>query len=207
MKMNLIDLTHTLVNGRGAYPGASTPEFSWHSTFESKGRTSSLIRLSTHNGTHIDAPLHFIQGSTPIDQVSLTRLCGVARVIDLSHARRNRRVFSETDFYNAAENFQLGEIPLIYTGVDALFGQPAFLSEMASLSLGCIQWLVEKGISVYGTDAYSVDLLDTGDFSNHKVLLGAGIPIIEALNNLGVLPKEPVFFCALSGGSFSRSEN
>jgi arylformamidase len=194
--MNLIDLTHPLVNGQSAYPGASTPVFTWHSTFESKGRTSSNINMSTHSGTHVDAPLHFIPGGTSIDQLPLSSMCGDARVIDLSKCPHEERLILESDFFSAAEDIRKGEIAIVYLGIDIHFGAPEFLAEMAALPTVCVQWLVDKGISAYGTDAYSVDLMDRGDFSNHKVLLGAGIPIIEALNNIGSLPKHSFFFAA-----------
>ena len=67
---------------------------------------------------------------------------------------------------------------------------------MVALPKTCVQWLVMQGIAAYGLYAYSVDLMDGSEFSNHKILLAAGIPIIEALNNLSALPKGNFFFSA-----------
>jgi arylformamidase len=67
---------------------------------------------------------------------------------------------------------------------------------MVALPTACVQWLVMQGIAAYGTDADSVDLIEGSEFPNHKILLGAGIPVIEGLNNLGALPKGLFFFSA-----------
>lgn len=195
--MNAIDLSHPLIHGQGAYSGASAPEFAWHATFGTKGRTSSVIKMSSHSGTHIDAPLHFFPDGISIDKVPLDRLCGPARIIDVSQSFRSKGMIDPDNFFAAAKDLRQGEIPILYTGVDIHFGKPEFLSQMAILTSNCVQWLVSKGIPSFGTDAYSVDFMDKDDFSNHKILLGAGIPIIEALANLAQLPSRPFLFCAL----------
>src|SRR5687768_7756652 len=47
------------------------------------GFTLSVLSLGAHSGTHIDAPMHFVAGGAPIDQVPLAPLIGPARVIDI----------------------------------------------------------------------------------------------------------------------------
>jgi arylformamidase len=193
-KMNLIDLSHPLINGLGSYPGGSAPEFTWHSTFETNGRTSSIVKLSTHSGTHVDAPLHFIPGGSSIDQVPLTSLSGYARIVDVSKCPVEKHQISENAFFESAKNLARGEIAVIYTGLDKLYGSSDFISGMVALPSACVKWLIEQEIRAYATDAYSVDLLNSLEFINHRALLEVGIPIIEALNNISVLQHKERFF-------------
>ena len=55
-------------------------------------------------------------------------------------------------------------------------------------STGLVQLLVKRKIRAYMTDATSIDPVDSGDSKNHKAVLGAGIPIVENLANLDILP-------------------
>jgi arylformamidase len=194
--MKLIDLSHPLIDGLGAYPGGSAPEFTWHSTFETKGRTSSIVKISTHSGTHVDAPLHFIPGGSSIDQVLLTSLSGYARIIDVSKCPLEKHRISENAFFASAKNLVRGEIAVIYTGLDKLYGSSDFISKLVALPFACVKWLIEQEIRAYATDAYSVDLMDSPEFNNHKALLGVGIPIIEALNKISVIPNERFYLSA-----------
>jgi arylformamidase len=57
--------------------------------------------------------------------------------------------------------------------------------------------LIQQGIQAYVTDAISVDLMDKPGFENHKTLLGAGIPLVEGVNNLRSVGRERFFFLAL----------
>ena len=60
--MKIVDLSHGIKEGVPTYYGGSSPVFEWNATFETRDRTSSRIKMSTHTGTHVDAPLHFIRG-------------------------------------------------------------------------------------------------------------------------------------------------
>ena len=83
-----IDVTRTLSQGTIRWP--TDPPFHWERIEDISGPgTCNLSRISTgvHMGTHIDAPLHFIEGGADITEVPLSVLCGPAIVIDVQAER------------------------------------------------------------------------------------------------------------------------
>ena len=80
--MRLIDITVPVREGMPIYPG--DPELAVESVKSiSAGDSSNVSRLviGTHTGTHIDAPLHFIEGAASIDEIPLDAVVGTAIVI------------------------------------------------------------------------------------------------------------------------------
>jgi arylformamidase len=84
----------------------------------------------------------------------------------------------------------------VFSGIYKEFGKPAFSWEFPVLSPKSISYLLQKKCRVYATDAPGVDPLDSVDFPNHKILLGAGIPIIEGLANLEAIKTRNFLLCA-----------
>lgn len=114
-----------------------------------------------HSGTHLDAPLHFIDGGDPVDRVALARCLGPCTVaeaagivtgadIDLLIPRAQKRI--------------------LFKG-----GGRAFLSQSAAFALA------DAGFLLVGTDACSVGA-PGGEEAPHRELLGAGIPLLEGLD-------------------------
>lgn len=195
--MKLVDLTHPIRSGVPSYTGGSAPEFTPRATFETKGRMSTTIAMGTHTGTHVDAPLHFIFGGTTIADLPLERVAGMATLLDVSSLPCSNRIIDPQAFNALAERFPPGDIALVYTGVDALYGTAAYSAQYPCLATESVRWLIQKGIRAYATDAISVDLMDQPGFENHQMLLGAGIPLVEGVNNLKSVGRDRFFFLAL----------
>jgi arylformamidase len=191
--MRFVDLTHPIQDGIATYPGSLPPRFEWHSTFETKRRLSSYFTISTHTGTHVDAPLHFIPGGKSIDQIDLDQLCGWANIIDLRGIRTYDRVIDAVEFKNKCRGLKPGVITLFYTGLKAKLGSEVFLKEFNILDSCSMEYLVSLPIKALGIDAVSIDKFEDVEFVNHKTILSAGIPIIEGLANLNQLVNQGGF--------------
>jgi arylformamidase len=173
--MKIIDVTRPLINGMLVYPGDLIPLFSQ----ADHGRyLISDLHLSSHTGTHIDAPVHYLKSGDTIDTIPLSHLIGRCRVIDMSDAG---------DLITA-EHLD-GELE----GVKRLLlktrfsGKGAFTEEYPSLALDAACSITDHGIECVGIDSPSIESFNC-DGSVHRQLLGKGCIIIELLD-LSDVPK------------------
>lgn len=123
------------------------------------------IEAITHTATHMDAPYHYgaESGGEPartIDEVPLEWACGDAVVLDMRHLEAGDEIGVD-DVQGALEDLDhelsAGEIVLIQTGADELWGSGEYLTEFPGMGREATLWLVEQGIKVIGTDAYGFD--------------------------------------------------
>lgn len=194
-----IDLTHTLSEETLVYPG-KTPFSRVVCAFYEKGSRLDDIALNTGIGTHMDAPNHFCSGASGIDTVALSRCIGPGCMIDLSHKVQTNADYEITkDDVEKWEQFN-GQIPvdsivLFYTGWDRYWGSEQFcesdekgVCHFPGVSKEAALLLVERRVGAVGIDSMGIDTGINSQYTAHKVLLGAQIPIVENLANLGNLP-------------------
>ena len=84
--MKLMDITLPTRPGMLTYEGDPELRLEPVASVEAEGYEVKLLSMSTHTGTHVDAPAHFIPGGMSVDQLDLGHLCGHARVLDLRGA-------------------------------------------------------------------------------------------------------------------------
>ena len=159
--MRYIDITTELGPATRVYPGDPPVEISLHSG-QNKGQTRvSSLRLSAHAGTHVDAPCHMAGDRRGVESLSLDVLIGRAVVIDAP-----RRLDTWLD------------IPVRPRGRPSrmLFkGEPALTAAFA-------RELIGHGVRLVGTDGLSVDAVGDERLPAHRILLKAGVVILEGLN-------------------------
>lgn len=154
--------------------------------------TMSQININSHNGTHIDAPLHFIRGGTPIDQMPLDTTVGRARVIQIKDPVSVK--VKELEPYN----IQPGERILFKTqNSEKAYKTEKFYEDYVYISNEAVHLLAEKKVRLVGLDYISIggfkDLDNIG--VTHQTLLGNGIYILEMINLSGVQPGEYELLC------------
>lgn len=195
--MKIIDLSLPIEEGMMTFPTH------WHPVVEVtilgrhgiEGRETRKIVLGTHIGTHADAPRHFIPGGSTIDEIPLEVLIGPATVVDFTGCRP----LQEIDIA-ALEQRLCGNSParlILRTGWSEYFGEMKFYNEYPFLSENAARWLVEKGVRLIAMDTPSPDnpAHSRGaakDSPNHKILLGAGVVLVEYVANLKALSKSEV---------------
>ncbi|AEF82846.1 cyclase family protein [Leadbettera azotonutricia] len=193
----IVDLSYTLESGMPAWPTQARYGSVVYESYDSgNAALHSMIVMSEHTGTHIDAPKHFIPHACPIDELPVKTVMGRGVRIDALNLPA-RGLFDE----NAVKAFEQkngeinkGDIVMFRFGWDDKYRiQPnsaEYLKDWPGISKGCAEYLAEKGIKAAGCDCLAIDAFGSADEA-HYVLLGKGIPIIENIKNLKVLP---VFF-------------
>ncbi len=170
--MKIIDVTRPLKPEMLVYPGDLVPSFSQ----ADQGRyLISDIRLSTHTGTHIDAPAHYLRSGDTIDTIPLASLIGRCRVVDLS---------GSTPITAAALTGRLNGVKRLLLRT-RFSGQETFAEDYPSLTPDAASAVTAAGIACIGIDSPSIESY-TGDGTVHRQLLGNGCLIIELLDLSGV---------------------
>ncbi|MFC0453999.1 cyclase family protein [Rhodococcus jostii] len=169
------------------------------------------IDMNSHTGTHMDAPWHFgpvmADGSKPktIEEWPLERCMGDGVVIDISDAEDGSEV-SLAEIQQKLKDMDYtikpGDIVLTMTGNDKYWGKPEYTTRGGGPSREALKWILEQGVTVVGTDAWSYDrpyAAWAADYHRHGKdpkylwpchLLGLEIEYahIEKLANLDQLP-------------------
>jgi len=190
--MNIIDLSLELKPGmRGV---SVTPAY----TLEKDGWNAANWNLYSHTGTHADAPIHFGASNETIDQMPLSRFMGKAWVAHI-HDVQPRQLLTSKDLGAVAETFAEGECLLLRTDWSQHVETPSIYRDgLPRISDELAHWCVARRIKLLGVEPPSIaDVNNLEEVDRiHKILLGAGITIVEGLCNLDQL-KPQVTFMAL----------
>jgi kynurenine formamidase len=192
MAYRIVDLTLTLRHGmRGVQiePSAS---------IEQEGLSHTNLCLTTHAGTHLDAPFHFVAGGRTVDKLDLAKCMGPALVVDLSH-KAEGSLITPDDLIPSADQIFPGSRLLLRTDWDKHADRSDYRIGFPRLSLDLAEWLVERGIWLLGVETPSVaSLRDRQELQRvHQTLLAGEIVIVESLANLRNLQEKKFFFIAL----------
>jgi len=145
------------------------------------------LSMTSHTGTHVDAPLHFIDGAAGVDGIDLHRLVGPAEVLDCTGMRA---VTAAT----LRGRIKPEVIPLLKTDASAMpDGQP-FREDYVPVGEDAARYLAETGVKAVGIDYLSVAPFKDG-VPVHRTLLGAGIIAIEGLRLAAVPPGRYTLLC------------
>jgi arylformamidase len=149
--------------------------------------------IGAHSGTHVDAPMHFIRGGAPIDQVPLATLMGPALVINI-----DPRVIAITADELNRYPWRGAERILFRTrnSVNAWMVDPHFHRDFTFLAPDAAQLLADNGVKLVGIDYLSIEQFGSTNFRTHIILLGRGIPIVEGLD-LRAVPSGEYDFIVL----------
>ncbi len=193
----IIDLTHTISPDTFVYPGTPAPAFSPTRTITRDNARETLLQVGSHTGTHMDAPRHIIPDGFGLDKLPVSQFCGRAAIIDVSHLAPGSTITA--DFLREQNGYlRTADYALFYTGWEKKWDTPAFLDDpFPVLDTESAQYLVSCGLKGVGTDAISVDPLNTDTFKAHYVLLEGGLVIVENLCLKKLLGRTDVMFFAL----------
>ena len=140
----------------------------------------SRIELSVHTGTHMDAPFHFFEDAASIDRVPLERCMGPAVLIDLRGIPAGTEIRrDQIEVYR--DKLRRARLAVLHTGWSKEWGGPRYFRDHPRLSGDAAGFLVDCGVELTGVDMPSVD---QAPYPAHRVLLGAGVAIVENLTNL-----------------------
>jgi len=187
----VIDLTIPLEDG---LPGVSIEPAR---TLERDGWNATTLHLYSHCGTHMDAPTHFGVSSQTIDRIPLDRCMGPAWVVNLAGVKP-QALICVADLGQIADRDQEGDSLLLRTGWSRHVKESSYRDELPRVSVELARWCVARGIRILGVEPPSVADVNNIDelTAVHRVLLNAGIIIVEGLANLDQIRRERVTFMA-----------
>jgi|TARA_B100001245_G_scaffold26006_1_gene16999 kynurenine formamidase len=193
---DLIDLTLTLGSDRiSLVPGLVGVETESIQTHETHARSNQKLCLATHVGTHVDAPFHFVDGATTVENMPLEKYAGPAILLDLRSVSKGQEPLTIAEITEAGANPESvkDQIVVLFTGwAEAESGGPRFYGHGPYLGTDTAGYLADCGANAVAVD-FPIDkhpdtpLSTIKDFPVHRLLLGQNIPLIENLINLDKL--------------------
>jgi arylformamidase len=179
----VIDLTMGIDNSMKVFPGSPQPSFITWSRFETQGYSSEVMFLSTHTGTHIDAPAHFVQNSKTIDQLDVSRFVTHGVLLKLPKNADQKISLNDIINYEIKEN----DTVILATGWENRHDKDNYMSNNPGLSAEAAEYLANIKVNAVAIDGPSIDRGIDNRFDSHSILLSNDIFIIENLCNLAEL--------------------
>lgn len=176
------DVTRPLTGDILIFPGDPVPTFRQEDCGE---YVLSHLALSTHTGTHIDAPSHYLKNDRSVDQIDLARFLGRCRVLDLGRV---------TGITQADLEGRVDEVERVL--FRTWFSEKKdFDPNFPYLTHDAASYLLEGGISSVGIDSPSIEAYE-GDGSVHRLFLENEVVVIELLD-LSAVPEGDYYMAAL----------
>ena len=194
--MRIHDVTLTLRPDMPTWPGEAGPRIEPLKRI-SRGDSSnvSTVTFGDHTGTHVDPPVHFIDGADGIDRVPVASLVGPCQVV----------AFQGEDHLTGAW-LDGGRLPrgtervLFKTRNSERWRDPAapFDRDFTALDETAAHWLVRAGVRLVGIDYLSIEPFGSGKIGHpvHVALLRAGVVIVEGLDLHELAPGAYELVCA-----------
>ncbi|WP_428325158.1 cyclase family protein [Nitrosopumilus sp.] len=196
--MKPVDLTLTISKSIPSFPGSPKPQFISWSNLKDDGYNLELLFLSSHTGTHLDAPFHFVKNGIKIDQIPLDRLMGKAILIKIKKSKNSPITKSDIIQFEKKN----GTIPnnssvFFFTDWQKNLKKDNYFTENPGLALSAATYLAQKKTNLVGIDSPSIDLGKDESFSVHHVLSKNNILIVENLTNLNKINSKEFIFTIL----------
>lgn len=151
---------------------------------EKDGCATSRLELSTHCGTHVDGPSHVVAGFSSVDQMNLSRFAGEALVVNVRRGVVHREDVEDLGIRDKCVLFKTEPR-------DASIAGDPMISEDCAKALGALR------PRLVGIDQLSVDRMDDETMPVHRLLIAAGVTILEGLDLSQVKPGDGYFLVAL----------
>lgn len=187
--MRLWDISRPLRDGSTSWPGEGRSLHQrWISSRAHGDRANTTaFEGSVHLGTHIDAPMHFIDQGADVADLDLDRCVGSATVVEIAACKQIGR--------SQLGQMRLRPLPrrlLLKTRNSAPTGAAEvsrFDEDFCAVTADAAKLMVERGVQLIGIDAASIapyrDPVPT-----HEILLGAGVIVLEGLDLRNVEPGD-----------------
>ena len=186
--MKLIDISWPITKNMTPYKERQLVQFSHLKSWEKDRLRQSQLLLDMHAGTHVDAPAHFLQHGTTIDQFSIQQLVGSCVVLECMDVQKIRSSDVE------GRDIRLGDIVLFKTKNSLLSSEDVFNSDFVYVEKSAAEFLVQQKVKAVGIDYIGIER-DQPQHETHTVLLSKNIPIIEGLRLRQVHPGRYTLFC------------
>ncbi|MCG3162467.1 MAG: Kynurenine formamidase [Acidobacteria bacterium] len=189
--MKIYDITVPISNALPVYPGDPAIHIERIQSLE-KGDIARVSHLSfsTHIGTHIDPPYHFIKDGVPLDQAPLDIFIGPARVVDVGAAASIDAALLATFDLEGASRV------IFKTRNSRLWRETSeFQKDFVYLETDAAEALVARGVKLVGIDYLSIEKFGFDKPTTHWTLLGNNVFIVEGLDLNEIAPGDYELIC------------
>ena len=176
--MKIYDVTFPISENTPIYEGDPKVKIEIaHSIAGGAPANVSHICCGVHTATHVDAPVHFVEGGKRIHELNLETLIGAAQVVEIDPTATAIEA-------KHVENLESVERVLFKTRNSDFWNEPekGFRKDFTYIAPEAAQVLVEKNIKLVGIDYLSVEKFGSTDFATHLTLLKNQVVIIEGLD-------------------------
>ena len=185
MTLKFIDLTLPVSEKIPTFPGSPQPIFIQWENIKDDGYNLELLFLSSHTGTHLDAPYHFLEKGKKIHEISLKRL--IINAILIKIRKRRDQAITKTDIQKFEKKH--GKIPnestiVFWTGWQKMIKNDSYFVKNPGLSVTAAKYLISKKTNLVGIDSPSIDLGKEKRFLIHHLFAKNDVLIVENLANL-----------------------
>ena len=188
--VELIDLTLLISQNLPSFPGSPKPQYIPWSEQNKDGYNLELLFLSSHSGTHLDAPYHFIKKGSKVHQISLQRLVSNAVLVKIKKKAHHEITKNDLINYEKKFGFISNNSTIIFsTGWNKNLLRKNYFTDNPGLSISAAKYLISKKVNLIGIDSPSIDLGRNSKFNVHHILLKNNIIILENLCNLEKIKK------------------
>ena len=185
----IIDLSQSINSDIKLYPGSPNVSFLKWSKYSIDGYDSEAIFLSTHTGTHMDAPSHFIKGAEPIDIIDVNRFV-MNNVHLLNISKSSNQLITTEDIINSNTDIKENDSIIFSTGWEHNYNSDNYINSNPGLSPDAATYLSNKKINAVAIDSPSIDSGIESKFPVHQILLKNDVLIIENICNLTQIDKK-----------------
>lgn len=169
-----VDLSWPVTDGMPVYPGDRETRLTQEKWLEKDQYNAYAVCTGLHAGTHMDAPSHLLPNAPGMREMPLSRFIAPGILLNVRGQKEIKRP-------SLWEGTLTGKAVLLFTGMEAAYGTEGYYSGHPIVSVELAELFVKEDIAFLGMDMPSPDL---PPFPVHKLLLKAGIPIVENLRGL-----------------------
>ncbi|MFC2091508.1 cyclase family protein [Elusimicrobiota bacterium] len=186
-----IDISVALKPGMVHYPGDKPFGIEYmHDMNEGDSNNLSAISMGSHSGTHIDAPKHFLKDGSTIDNMPVDNMIGPARVVIIE----NEKVILREELRGLGQG-STERILFKTKNSDQLWNKNEFSENFVCISEDAARYIAGLKVKMIGIDYLSAGPYHGNGSLIHRILLDAGIWIVEGLNLSGVAAGEYQLIC------------
>lgn len=184
----IVDLTREVKNDTKVFPGSPLPKFISWTKIDIHNYDSEVMFMSTHTGTHMDAPSHFVKDVSSIDKVPVSRFISNAVLIKIK--KESDQLISAGEIEASNVSINEGDTVVFSTLWEYEVDKDYFFSHNPGLADDAAKYLIDKKVNAVCIDSPSIDRGSDNNFPVHKMLLSKDVLIVENLCNLSKLNNQ-----------------
>lgn len=186
--MKIYDLSHTISSDMTVYSKDTIPTITKVADIDNDGYQESLMKIYSHNGTHIDSPKHMVEGSG-LDDMDINNFIGQAMIINVEGMLK-----IELDYIKKYENdLKNIDFLILKSGWSRYWKTKKYFEGYPTLTKEATLYLSKSNLKGLGIDMISVDHYNSNTYENHNILLTYNKIIVENITNLDKVATKFLF--------------